>query len=154
MECSRCGGDLETYTLDGNEAYVCAECGFVDTPVEHEATPRPEPEPWEEALKRFHEKYVEGDVAITGTGETAALVELESEEPDVADDASGESADEDSKSEGVDESSDSDEKPTDDGSEPEAPPESDDEAAEATADDDSDSEDTTESKTDEQEKPV
>jgi hypothetical protein len=154
MECSRCGGNLETYTLDGNEAYVCAECGFVDTPVEHEATPRPEPEPWEEALKRFHEKYVEGDVAITGTGETAALVELETAESDVPDDASGESADEDSKSEGADESSDSEEKQADDSSEPEAPPESDDEAADDTADDNPDSEDTTGSKTDEQEKPA
>ncbi|MEF8883413.1 MAG: hypothetical protein V5A34_12925, partial [Halapricum sp.] len=106
----RCGGDLETYTLDGNEAYVCAECGFVDTPVEHEATPRPEPEPWEEALKRFHEKYVEGDVAITGTGETAALVELESAESD--DEAADDTDDDNPDSEGTTESkTDEQEKP-------------------------------------------
>ncbi|QCC50212.1 zf-TFIIB domain-containing protein [Halapricum salinum] len=77
MDCSRCGGELETYSLGEKEAYVCTDCGFADTPVEHEATKRPEPEPWAAALKRFHEKFVEGDAAIVGSGETAALVEID-----------------------------------------------------------------------------
>lgn len=92
MDCARCGGELETYTLGGNEAYVCGECGFVDTPVDHEATPRPEPEPWEEALERFYETYVDGEAAVTGSGETAALVELASED-DSTDDSDDEPED-------------------------------------------------------------
>jgi hypothetical protein len=79
MDCSRCGGELETYALGDKEAYVCDDCGFVDTPVEHEATKRPEPEPWAKALERFHEKFVEGDVAVVGSGETAALVEIDAQ---------------------------------------------------------------------------
>jgi hypothetical protein len=82
MDCSRCGGELETYALGDKEAYVCGDCGFVDTPVEHEATPRPEPEPWGKALERFHEKFVEGDAAVVGSGETAALVEIDTEDGD------------------------------------------------------------------------
>lgn len=82
MDCSRCGGELDTYSLGDNEAYVCTDCGFVDTPVEHEVTSRPEPEPWTAALKRFHEKFVEGEAAIVGSGETAALVEIDRDEPE------------------------------------------------------------------------
>jgi len=82
MDCSRCGGELETYSLGEKEAYVCIDCGFADTPVEHEVTPRPEPEPWTAALKRFHEKFVEGDAAIVGSGETAAIVEIDREQSD------------------------------------------------------------------------
>lgn len=91
MDCSRCGGDLEVYSLGEQEAYVCADCGFVDTPVEHEVQTRLEPEPWERALERFYEKHTDSDAAIVGSGETAALVAIESS----ADDASGDrSADE------------------------------------------------------------
>ncbi|MCU4718475.1 hypothetical protein [Halapricum hydrolyticum] len=84
MDCSRCGGDLEVYSLGEQKAYVCADCGFVDTPVEHEVQTRPE-EPWERALERFYQKHIDSDAAIVGSGETAALVEVESN----ADDASG-----------------------------------------------------------------
>lgn len=98
MDCARCGGELETYTLGGNEAYVCVECGFVDTPVDHEATPRPEPEPWEEALERFYETVVDGEAAVTGSGETAALVELASEADDSDDEPEDDSGSEGSES--------------------------------------------------------
>ncbi|QSG15836.1 hypothetical protein [Halapricum desulfuricans] len=77
MDCSRCGGDLEVYSLGEEEAYVCADCGFVDTPVDHEVSTQPDPEPWERALRRFYEKHVDGDAAIVGSGETAALVEID-----------------------------------------------------------------------------
>ncbi len=84
MDCSRCGGDLEVYSLGENEAYVCVDCGFVGTPVEHTISTQSEPEPWERALQRFYEKHVGGDAAIVGSGETAALVEIDrSQEPTV-----------------------------------------------------------------------
>lgn len=78
MDCSRCGGDLEVYSLGEREAYVCVDCGFVDTPVEHEI-PERSAEPWERALERFYERHRGGDAAIVGSGETAALVEIDSE---------------------------------------------------------------------------
>lgn len=98
MDCSRCGGDLEVYSLGDKEAYVCADCGFVDTPVEHEIATQSEPEPWERALQRFYDKHVDQDAAIVGSGETAALVEIDrSQEPTVVPtDETGETNDEDS----------------------------------------------------------
>jgi len=101
MDCSRCGGKLETYSLGEKEAYVCTDCGFADTPVEHEVTPRPEPEPWTAALKRFHEKFVEGDAAIVGSGETAALVEIDREQSDGGTAVDDEDTDADVKEEDV-----------------------------------------------------
>ncbi|QSG11166.1 Zn finger domain containing protein [Halapricum desulfuricans] len=88
MDCSRCGGDLEVYSLGEQEAYVCADCGFVDTTVEHEVKTRPEPEPWERALERFYRKHVDTEAAIVGSGETAALVEVEPDSDDSAVEAS------------------------------------------------------------------
>jgi len=83
MDCSRCGGELDVYSLGKKEAYVCVDCGFIDTPVEHEVPTQPEPEPWERALRRFDEKH-DQEAAIVGSGETAALVEINrSQEPAV-----------------------------------------------------------------------
>jgi hypothetical protein len=56
MECSRCGGRLETYALNGSEACVCEDCGFVDTPFEHDDVEFDDPEPWSTAIERFYEK--------------------------------------------------------------------------------------------------
>lgn len=95
MDCSRCGGDLEVYSLGEAEAYVCVDCGFVDTPVDHEVSTQADPEPWERALHRFYEKHVDGDAAIVGSGETAALVEVDrSQKPAVVptDDTSAQDA--------------------------------------------------------------
>ncbi|QSG06801.1 hypothetical protein [Halapricum desulfuricans] len=89
MDCSRCGGDLEVYSLGEQEAYVCADCGFVDTTVEHEVKTRPEPEPWERALERFYRKHTDDtEAAVVGSGETAALVEIEPDSDDSAVEAS------------------------------------------------------------------
>lgn len=59
MDCRRCGGELETYALNGSEACVCPECGFADTPVDHEDVDSVDPEPWSEAIERFYERYAE-----------------------------------------------------------------------------------------------
>ncbi|QSG09739.1 hypothetical protein [Halapricum desulfuricans] len=115
MDCSRCGGDLEVYSLGEQEAYVCADCGFVDTTVEHEVKTRPEPEPWERALERFYRKHVDTEAAIVGSGETAALVEVEPDSDDSAVEAStaAETA-ADVKTEPDDEPTDGEEAETDD----------------------------------------
>jgi len=57
MDCRRCGGELETYTLEDSEACVCLDCGFLDTPVDHGDIEMTDPEPWSEAIERFYERY-------------------------------------------------------------------------------------------------
>lgn len=59
MDCRRCGGQVETYALEGNEACICLDCGFVDTPVDFEDLEDQDPEPWSKAIERFYEKYAE-----------------------------------------------------------------------------------------------
>lgn len=56
MDCPRCGGDLVSYELEGEEAVVCEGCGYVGVPADH----RPEgeePETWTRALRRFRERH-------------------------------------------------------------------------------------------------
>jgi len=48
---------METYALDGKEASVCPDCGFVDTPVEHDDIDRRPSESWSDALERFKRKH-------------------------------------------------------------------------------------------------
>jgi hypothetical protein len=57
MDCRRCSGELETYTLADSEASVCPNCGFVDTPVDHSDVEMVDPEPWSKAIERFYERY-------------------------------------------------------------------------------------------------
>jgi hypothetical protein len=45
--------------LDGNEACVCRDCGFVDTPVDHGNADFQEPESWSVAIRRFYEKHTD-----------------------------------------------------------------------------------------------
>jgi len=138
MDCSRCGGDLEVYSLGDKEAYVCADCGFVDTPVEHEIATQSQPEPWERALQRFYDKHVDQDAAIVGSGETAALVKIDrSEEPTVVPtDEAGETNDEDAAQLVNGEPETTEETTDDDGSADEADQRSDGERATGEADDD------------------
>lgn len=56
MECPRCGGRLETYALDGEEAVGCDSCGYVGVEVEHEREPL-NFESWDDALERFYQKH-------------------------------------------------------------------------------------------------
>ena len=56
MECPRCGGQLETYSLDGEKAVGCGSCGYVGVDVEHYREPD-DAESWDEALERFYEKH-------------------------------------------------------------------------------------------------
>jgi len=57
MTCARCGGQLEAFELQGQRAVVCTECGYADTPVEHEPSRRNGEESWERAIERFLEKF-------------------------------------------------------------------------------------------------
>jgi len=55
-DCPRCGALLELYsTDDGENAYVCADCGYADVPVEHRSE-ADETESWDEAFDRFVEE--------------------------------------------------------------------------------------------------
>jgi ribosome-binding protein aMBF1 (putative translation factor) len=61
MECPQCGGSLNTYALDGSEASVCPDCGYVGIPAEHRKT-APDPETWDEAVRRFYRAHgIDGD---------------------------------------------------------------------------------------------
>jgi len=70
MTCPRCGATLVRYTLEGSEAVVCEQCGYVGAPVEHGGEPA-EVEPWEEV--------------VSGIDPTDGAAEVESETgvPDV-----------------------------------------------------------------------
>lgn len=52
MECPRCGGDLDRYTLGPREAVGCDSCGYVGVPVEHRGE-RTRVESWEAAVSRY-----------------------------------------------------------------------------------------------------
>jgi hypothetical protein len=56
MECPRCGGELETYSLWGRETKSCRRCNYLGVPVEH-TSDRDDPESWDDAISRFYEKY-------------------------------------------------------------------------------------------------
>lgn len=91
MECARCGGQLETYALNGKEACVCPNCGFADTPVDHDDIDWQNPEPWSAAIERFYEKHAElaesDDGAESGEptdSEVGAESEETTETPDPA----------------------------------------------------------------------
>jgi len=67
MDCPQCeGGTLVTYALDGREAHVCEQCGYVGIPADHHGE-RAAPESWNDALRRYHE-----DTPAIGT-ETAEV---------------------------------------------------------------------------------
>lgn len=53
MDCPRCGGDIEEYSLSGHESQICEGCGFVGVSIEHQREPM-EVESWEDALERFY----------------------------------------------------------------------------------------------------
>ncbi|MFB6189845.1 MAG: hypothetical protein ABEI57_08165 [Halapricum sp.] len=72
MDCSRCGGKLETYSLGESDAFVCLDCGFVNTPVEHGQVSRPEPEAWNDAIQRFYREHAERIANEAEADETAA----------------------------------------------------------------------------------
>ncbi|AGN02904.1 hypothetical protein L593_14850 [Salinarchaeum sp. Harcht-Bsk1] len=55
MECPRCGGEIETYSLAGHDADICESCGYVGVAVEHQSEPE-EFESWTDALERFYEE--------------------------------------------------------------------------------------------------
>ena len=56
MDCPRCGGEVETYSLSGNDAEICESCGYVGVAVEHQSE-RLEFESWNDALERFYENH-------------------------------------------------------------------------------------------------
>jgi hypothetical protein len=53
MDCPQCGGTLDTYALDGQEASVCEDCGYVGIAAEHRGEAR-RIESWDDALRRFY----------------------------------------------------------------------------------------------------
>ena len=90
MECPRCGGTVVVYRLDDRESRVCSDCEYVGIEVEHGTEPA-EFESWEEALARFHERFVptdgdgtEGDESPGATVEnlTPAFVRADGEAGD------------------------------------------------------------------------
>ncbi|WP_248897927.1 hypothetical protein [Haloplanus halobius] len=56
MDCPQCGGTLTTYALDGQEASVCEDCGYVGIPAEHRGDSR-HVESWDDALRRFYRAH-------------------------------------------------------------------------------------------------
>jgi DNA-directed RNA polymerase subunit M/transcription elongation factor TFIIS len=56
MDCPQCGTTLATYALDGREATVCEDCGYVGIAAEHRGEPR-RIESWNEALRRFYRAH-------------------------------------------------------------------------------------------------
>jgi hypothetical protein len=56
MDCPQCGGTLATYALDGREASVCEDCGYVGIAAEHRGAPR-SVESWDDALRRFYRAH-------------------------------------------------------------------------------------------------
>lgn len=52
MECPRCDGPVEAYTLEGTTAVVCQECGYVGVPADHRSV-ADSSESWDEAIERF-----------------------------------------------------------------------------------------------------
>lgn len=52
MECPRCEGPVESYTLDGTSAVVCQRCGYVGIPTDHRSGTETS-ESRDEAIARF-----------------------------------------------------------------------------------------------------
>lgn len=72
MDCPRCGGKLDVYSLGGRQSGVCTECGYVGIPADHHSEPDEPPEPWPEALKRFYRRLQpDAEPAGAGDGEEA-----------------------------------------------------------------------------------
>lgn len=53
MDCPRCGGTLDRYRQGDREAASCPGCGWTGISADHRGDIRA-PEPWSEALRRFH----------------------------------------------------------------------------------------------------
>ena len=51
--CPRCGGDLETFVLEGKRAVVCEDCGYADVPADHSPAERVVEESWASILRRY-----------------------------------------------------------------------------------------------------
>lgn len=85
MECPRCAEDLERYTLQGREAFVCNACGYIGVPVEHHGEYEP-PESWDDAISRFHNVDRVESVTIETTEEdpTPEFIDDEGEPLDPA----------------------------------------------------------------------
>ena len=64
MECPRCDSPLERYALDGREAVVCADCGYVGVPIEHRGEHR-RSESWNDAIRRFRRRNRPDDEELT-----------------------------------------------------------------------------------------
>ncbi len=52
MECPRCGGPLERYTLSGQSSVTCEGCGYAGVSVDHRGERRTV-ETWTEAMSRI-----------------------------------------------------------------------------------------------------
>ncbi len=77
MECPRCGGKLEQYTLGDRETASCGDCGYVGVPVEHRGELR-RVESWEEAISRYPDAAGAGSVTVESVdGEPALEVALD-----------------------------------------------------------------------------
>lgn len=84
MECPRCGGRLERYTLGDRETASCGDCGYVGVPVEHRGERR-RVESWEEAIARYSDAASAGSVTVESVdGEPALAVVLDPGEDDRA----------------------------------------------------------------------
>lgn len=55
MECPRCNGPVESFTLGEATAVVCETCGYVGIPTDHRVVSGSS-ESWEEALERFRDR--------------------------------------------------------------------------------------------------
>jgi predicted flap endonuclease-1-like 5' DNA nuclease len=62
MDCQRCSGPLEAYTLGGRSAAICQQCGWVGVKASLQGDgERESPESWDEALGRVTERRVSTD---------------------------------------------------------------------------------------------
>jgi hypothetical protein len=83
MECPRCRGRVEAYTLGRREAAICQECGWVGVTTSLSGEGDTEaPESWDEALDRVTDRQVSKDRDYR----PMPPVVSEAETPDVADD--------------------------------------------------------------------
>lgn len=71
MDCPQCGGAVVTYSLEGHDARVCEDCGYVGIPADHRGEAQA-PESWEVALRRFFERHDSGGVGPRGAGGDAS----------------------------------------------------------------------------------
>jgi transcription elongation factor Elf1 len=79
MDCPRCGGDLDRYTLGDRTAVGCASCGYAGVPVEHRGE-RTRVTTWSEAIARYADAASTGSVTVkTVDGEPELEVVLNSD---------------------------------------------------------------------------